>query len=116
MENKKLNILLAEYINRNLGDTVIAECTKYFVEKALQNEGIQNYIIHDYNMYQEDMEYVKNSDVVIFAGGGLIKYRREKFYQYVPDIIRIASENNIPVSAFRLRIWIRCSGICRCGK
>ncbi|MDY5478597.1 MAG: polysaccharide pyruvyl transferase family protein [Enterocloster clostridioformis] len=104
MENKKLNILLAEYINRNLGDTVIAECTKYFVEKALQNEGIQNYIIHDYNMYQEDMEYVKNADVVIFAGGGLIKYRREKFYQYVPDIIRIASENNIPV-------FINCTGV-----
>lgn len=96
-KGRKLNILLAEYINRNLGDTVIAESARYFVEKALKMEGIFNYAIHDYNMYQEDMEYVKNADVIIFTGGGLIKYRREKFYQYVPDIIRTASENHIPV-------------------
>jgi len=31
-ENRKINIVLVEYINRNLGDTVIAECAKFFVQ------------------------------------------------------------------------------------
>ena len=103
-ENRKINIVLVEYINRNLGDTVIAECAKFFVQEALHDAQISNYMIHEYNMYQRDMEYIRNADVIIFAGGGLIKYKREYFYQYVPEIINIAQENDIPV-------FINCTGV-----
>ena len=31
------------------------------------------------------------------AGGGLIKFKRENFWQYVPEIIDVAQEQDIPV-------------------
>lgn len=100
----KLNIVLVEYINRNLGDTVISECAKFLLQLALSNEGITNYQIHEYSMYLEDMEYIKNADLIIFAGGGFIKFKREKFYKFLPRIINTAQENNIPV-------FLNCMGV-----
>lgn len=93
----KLNIVLVEYINRNLGDTVIAESARFFLKEALKQAGITDYMIHEYNMYREDMELIRYADLIVFAGGGLIKYKREKFHQYVPDIIAVAQQENIPV-------------------
>lgn len=93
----KLNILLVEYINRNLGDTVIAESARYFLREALEEAGISDYVIHEYNMYLEDMEYVRHADMIVFCDGGLIKFQREKFHQFVPDIIAAAESADIPV-------------------
>ena len=95
--NRTLNIILVEYINRNLGDTVIAESTLFFLKEALKELAITNYTIHEYNMYQRDMEYIRHADLIIFAGGGLIKYKREDFYQFVPEIIEVAEREDIPV-------------------
>ena len=97
MKDHVLNIVLVEYINRNLGDTIIAECAKYFLEEALERANIKEYFIHEYNMYMEDKEMICRADLIVFAGGGLIKYKREYFWKYVPDIIKIAEENGIPV-------------------
>lgn len=94
---ERVNIVLVEYINRNLGDTAIAECARVFLEEALKRAGIENYCIQEYNMYSEDMEFIRHADVIIFAGGGLIKYKRENFYKYVPDIIEVAGKYDIPV-------------------
>lgn len=94
---ERVNIVLVEYINRNLGDTAIAECARVFLEEALKRAGIENYCIQEYNMYSEDMEFIRHADVIIFAGGGLIKYKRENFYKYVPDIIEVAEKYDIPV-------------------
>lgn len=101
---QKINIALVEYINRNLGDTVIAECAYYFLEKALEQSGIKDYCIQEYNMYSEDMEIIRCADLVIFAGGGLIKYKRERFYRYVPDIIETTEKYGIPV-------YFNCTGV-----
>lgn len=95
--NKMLNIVLVEYINRNLGDTVIAESSKYLLEKALEYGNVKNYFIHEYNMYNEDMDFIKNADLIVFAGGGLVKYKREKIYFYVAQIVECAEKYNIPV-------------------
>lgn len=94
---KRVNIVLVEYINRNLGDTVIAECTRFFLEEALEQAGIENYRIQAYNMYSKDMTFIRFADAVIFAGGGLIKYKRENFHRYIPDIIEVTEKYNIPV-------------------
>ncbi|MFQ9703414.1 MAG: hypothetical protein ACLR0U_16975 [Enterocloster clostridioformis] len=40
MGGESLNIVLVEYINRNLGDTVIAECARFLLEEALNRKGI----------------------------------------------------------------------------
>lgn len=96
MENK-INIVLVEYINRNLGDSAIAECTKYIVDTAAKQSFIGSYIISEYNMYQRDMSFISKADLIIFAGGGLFKYKRELFYSYIPQIIETAQEKDIPV-------------------
>lgn len=101
---RKLNIVLVEYINRNLGDTVLAECAAYFLKKAVKEVGISDFVIHEYNMYLEDMELIRRADLIVFAGGGLIKYKREQFYHYVPQIIETAEKNQIPV-------FINCTGV-----
>lgn len=66
----KINIVLVEYINRNLGDTAIAECTKYLLEEAI-GFGNKQYFIHEYNMYSEDIDFIQRADLIIFAGGGV---------------------------------------------
>ena len=93
----QLRIVLVEYINRNLGDTVIGECAKFLVEDVLSRLNIKNYKICEYNMYYQDQAFIKNADVIVFAGGGLIKYKRERFWEFIPEILRIAEENKIPV-------------------
>lgn len=92
-----INVVLVEYINRNLGDPAIAECAYYLVDEALKNLKINNYFIHEYNMYNRDMLFISKADVIIFAGGGLIKYKREKFFEFIPEILDTAEKNNIPV-------------------
>lgn len=54
-------------------------------------------MIIPYNIYSEDVSVLERSDVIIFAGGGIIKYKYEKFYHYISDIIKVAEQNQIPV-------------------
>lgn len=99
-----MKIVLVEYINRNLGDSAIAENTCYFINEILESAHIQDYSIHEYNMYTEDMEYLRHADLIIFVGGGLIKYKREKLYHFIPQIISEAHQRGIPV-------FINCAGV-----
>lgn len=99
-----VNIVLIEYINRNLGDTAIAECTSHILREALNEVGFHNYRIHEYNMYTQDMEYIRKADLIIFAGGGLVKFKRERFHEYLPEIIEEAERNQIAV-------FLNCVGV-----
>lgn len=82
--------------NTNLGDPVIADCTSYLVKKAAQELNIEC-AIEELDMMEEQYEALPDYDMLVFAGGGIIKYQYQKFYQYINDITRIADENNIPV-------------------
>ena len=68
MGGESLNIVLVEYINRNLGDTVIAECARFLLEEALNRKGICGYTIHEYNMYQRDLAFIRKADLIVMAG------------------------------------------------
>ena len=48
-------------------------------------------------MYQRDLAFIRKADLIVMAGGGLIKFKRENFWQYVPEIIDVAQEQDIPV-------------------
>lgn len=93
----KINIVLIEIINQNLGDAVIAKTVSHLLEKALPSSGKENYVIHHYNMKSNDYEMLARADLIIFAGGGIIKYKYEQFYVHIPSIIACAARNNIPV-------------------
>ncbi|WP_099469216.1 polysaccharide pyruvyl transferase family protein [Konateibacter massiliensis] len=103
-KDQVINIVLVGYINRNLGDPAIAECARYILEESLDMAGIEKYYIHLYNMYIRDMAVIEKADAIVFAGGGLIKYKRELFYEFIPEIIEVAQKNDIP-------IYFNCVGV-----
>lgn len=103
-EDQVINIILVGYINRNLGDPAIAECARYILEESLNTAGIEKYYIHFYNMYIRDMAVIEKADAIVFAGGGLIKYKRELFYEFIPEIVEVAQKNDIP-------IYFNCIGV-----
>lgn len=76
----------------------------YFLQEALKRAGIVRYCIHEYNMYMEDKDFIRRADMVVFAGGGLIKYKRERLWEYVSEIIEVAEQSGIPV-------YINCTGV-----
>lgn len=94
---KKVNILLVQIVNRNLGDQVIADNAEYLVRQALPRLAGRHYVLQHYDIQSEDYELVRAADLIIFDGGGLIKYRQEEFHRHVPAILGCAQECDIPV-------------------
>lgn len=94
---KKINIVLVQIANRNLGDTVIFDTVKFLILKALPFIFRKKYNVISYNIYTNNLELLRNADAIIFAGGGIIKYKYERFHEYIPQIIDVAEEENIPV-------------------
>lgn len=94
---KKIKIFLIEIVNRNLGDNVIADNVEYILKKALPQRIKEPYIVYRYNIYSEDYDLLRRADLLIFAGGGLIKYKQESFYYYTSQILYMAEEQQIPV-------------------
>ena len=94
---KKVKILLIQIVNRNLGDQVIADNAAYLVRQALPRLTGRHYMLQNYDIQSEDYELLKTADLIVFAGGGLIKYRQEDFHAYVPAILECADNEGIPV-------------------
>lgn len=95
MKKKGLKILLVCIINRNYGDTIIADCTDYLIRRALGRDSGSS--ILRYKIDCGDLWQIQFADAVVFAGGGLVKFRQEKFYPHVCDIISEAEKHGIPV-------------------
>lgn len=94
---EKVKVLLVEIVNRNLGDAVIAENAAYLVKRAFPLFTRRHYVLQRYGMDSRDFEMVKAADLIIFDGGGIIKYKYEHFYQSVFEILQYAKEYQIPV-------------------
>ncbi len=138
---KITKIVLISLLNNNLGDSIIAECTKYllkstnnnikiiplnlFPNKEIMMEYKKSYKEYtnwlDANIHSEYLksvfkffhwwkyqkrrtkiyEYYRNTlkkaDLVVFAGGGLIKYTREDFWNPIYSIITYCNRKKIPV-------------------
>ena len=92
-----LRIVMVQIINRNLGDGVIADCAEYLIKKAIPHKYKNAYTLFPYNIYSEDYEIIRHADLIIFAGGGIIKYKYEKFYIYITNILNQAQLYHIPV-------------------
>lgn len=95
--HSKINILLVEIVNRNFGDTVIADNTYALLQRALPRSSREQYVIHHYNIYSEDDAMISAADLIVFHGGGVIKFKYEQFYRYVSEILECAEKHNIPV-------------------
>ena len=93
MSVKRKKILLVRLVNRNYGDSVIADNTAFMIRKAL-GTGAE---ILDYDLRCGDVYRIRFCDAVVFAGGGLIKFRGECFLEYISEIVREAQAYDIPV-------------------
>ncbi len=83
--------------NRNLGDTLIADNTRKLIKKAFSFKKRKNVVIIDYPISCRDLDVLKFVDAIVFAGGGLIKFRNEQHYNHTIAITNKAEELNIPV-------------------
>lgn len=96
---KKYQIALIGLLNGmgNLGDVVIYECTRYLVENILKELEINNYNLIPIDMEQYCFSDLPKADLFLFVGGGLIKFKYQKLYQYINQITSFAQEHTIPV-------------------
>lgn len=93
-----LKILLVDLnTNKNIGDVIISDCTRYLIEKVLRELKVNEFNITSIDMTLEEYSLIEESDLIIFAGGGIIKYKYQKFYYYIDQIIKIAEKAKVPV-------------------
>lgn len=91
---KPVKILLVATTNMNLGDTVIADNNRYLIErimKALRRPCE----VFCYNIASRDLAQIAYCDAVAFAGG-ILKVTNEKFFVYIPEILRMANSCGVP--------------------
>lgn len=74
------------------------------LEKGKSNEELDNLLLQRWHIsrayrYFEKNEKKKidNLDLIIFVGGGMIKFHRQECHYFLHEIIGIAQEKNIPV-------------------
>lgn len=86
---------------RNLGDVVISDCVKYLLKKSAKKDGLDNVKISTLDIRRQkdkkSLNRVRNSDLVIFPGGGFIKYKAEKFPLEMGRVTDRAEHYGIPV-------------------
>jgi len=81
----------------NLGDVIINDCTVYLVRNILEELDYTDYEIISIDMMDGDYSLIENMDLVIFTGGGIIKYKYQKFYRYIDEITNLAQQKGVPV-------------------
>ena len=95
--SKRVRILLVQIVNHNLGDAVIADNTEYILKKAMRKAGLRRGCILRHDIASQDYSVLPYVQAIVFAGGGLIKFQQEHFYQNVIDLVNEANRLQIPV-------------------
>lgn len=92
-----MRILLMGLVNcTNLGDCVILDCTLYLIKKICNELNI-TYEIDIFDLEKNTYEWEASYDLLIFSGGGIIKYKYQNFYQMIDSATQVAETKNIPV-------------------
>lgn len=98
----EIKVLLAGLMQcKNFGDVVISDCTSYMLKKAMKEAGEKKLKIIPLDIRRQkdkiNLNKVRNSDLVVFPGGGFIKYKQEKFPKEMGRIVDRAEHYGIPV-------------------
>ncbi|MBQ1412669.1 MAG: polysaccharide pyruvyl transferase family protein, partial [Clostridia bacterium] len=96
---KKRNILVVSHVDDNFGDNLIRICFGRILSVVLQNLGLdQDKVTISYMALKEiDEAFVKNADIIAFAGGGLFGLSYLNFFDSLDRITLLAEEHQIPV-------------------
>lgn len=97
-----MKVLMAGFMqSSNLGDAVISDCAAYLLRKAAKECAVKKLKITELDIKRQkdktSLNQVRNSDLVIFPGGGFIKYKQESFPKDIPRIATRAEHYGIPV-------------------
>ena len=87
---KTIRVVLVEIMNHNLGDSVIADTTAFLLRRISSRPFAPKIRMIPYNIYRHDSSLLARADLIVFAGGGIIKYRYEDFYALIPQVLQIA--------------------------
>ena len=101
-QHPEIKVLIAGLMmSTNLGDGVISDCVKYLIRQIAKENKIKNLkiAVRDIRRQrtQKDLAAVRNSDLVIFPGGGLIKYKVENLPYAIEKVVTRAEHYGIPV-------------------
>lgn len=102
-QNPEVKVLLAGLMmSTNLGDGVISDCVQYLIQDIAKKNGIKKLRITTRDIRKEkskaQLAAVRNSDLVVFPGGGMIKYQVENLPVAMERIISRAEHYGIPVA------------------
>ena len=92
-----MNILIISYFDDNFGDMLIRTCFEGLLKVVLKNCNESDYLISCMPLKEIDEDKIKKSNIVFFAGGGLIGNSYLDFYKYVKEILDLCTNFNIPV-------------------
>lgn len=85
----------------NLGDGVISDCVRYLLRKAAKANGVETLTITTKDIRKQktnkDLAAVRNSDMVIVPGGGMIKYKVENLPVAMDRVVSRAEHYGIPL-------------------
>ncbi|MGN0518334.1 MAG: polysaccharide pyruvyl transferase family protein [Acutalibacteraceae bacterium] len=96
-KSRKVKILLVQITNKNYGDNVIADCTRYLIKKAFSENKNADCEIYDYSFSSDDPYQVKYVDYVVFDGGAFLKFKIDVYYHRLAEIVKEAQKWGVPV-------------------
>ena len=96
-KSDKVNILIVAVSDDNFGDSVIKICFNSLIKVALKNIGVSNFNISNMPMNRIDKKLIANSNIIFFAGGGILKYDYLTFYESIDKITEIADSFGVPI-------------------
>lgn len=93
-----LQILLLTYGDSdNVGDQIIETCANQLLKGVLQNLEFSDYLIDSKDIEYVDETMVGSYDLIVFGGGGIIKFKYQNFYKRISCILSVANIKRIPV-------------------
>ena len=87
---------------RNFGDVVISDCVKYLIKKSAKKDGLKNIKISTLDIRRQKdkktLNRIRNSDLLMFPGGGFIKFKQENLPRDMVRVMSRAEKYGIPVA------------------
>jgi len=98
----KINRNIRYYSIRVIGKIIekLISITKLLNLKSIFNylDLINWYFSEEYMIMKKYYKNkVRSADIIVFVGGGIIKYKYQNFYHYIDYVTKIATESNVPV-------------------
>lgn len=97
----QIKVLLAGLMqSADLGDGVISDCVSYLIKKAAKESGIKKVTVATRDIRKQrktaDLNVVRNSDILMIPGGGMIKYQVENLPVAMNRFLSRAEHYGIP--------------------